>query len=126
MLQLDLCDSSSIPDKCDEAIALFGHIDVLINNAGVSSRGSVLESSMDVDRKIMEVNFFGTVAFTKGTPTYPMHTVHLQSLSIMSEFSTYTPHHPTPSPTPLYVDITLIRRSSRTHAGPWQWTYRSH
>ena len=67
MLQLDLSDPSSIADKCLEAIALYGRIDILINNAGVSSRGSVLDSSMDVDRRVMEVNFFGTVALTKGT-----------------------------------------------------------
>ena len=66
MLQLDLADSSSITKKCLEAIALFGRIDILINNAGISSRGSVLDSSMDVDRRVMEINFFGTVALTKG------------------------------------------------------------
>lgn len=38
----------------------------MINNAGVSSRGDVLETDLAVDRKVMEVNFFGTVALTKG------------------------------------------------------------
>ncbi len=66
MLQLDLSDPSSIADKCLEAIALYGHIDILVNNAGVSSRGSVLDSSVEVDRRVMEVNFFGTIALTKG------------------------------------------------------------
>lgn len=44
----------------------FGHIDILVNNAGVSSRGSVMETDIAVDRRVMEVNFFGTVALTKG------------------------------------------------------------
>ena len=67
MLQLDLSDPSSIADKCQEANSLYGCIDILINNAGVSSRGSVLDSCMEVDRRVMEVNFFGTIALTKGT-----------------------------------------------------------
>lgn len=66
MLQIDLSDPSSIADKCLEAIALYGRIDIVVNNAGVSSRGSVLDSSIEVDRRVMEVNFFGTIALTKG------------------------------------------------------------
>lgn len=69
MLQLDLANPSSIAKKCLEAVALFGHIDILINNAGVSSRGAVLDSTLDVDRRVMEINFFGTVALTKGEGT---------------------------------------------------------
>ena len=37
----------------------FGGLDVLINNAGVSSFGHFAESSEDLLRQIMEVNFFG-------------------------------------------------------------------
>ena len=53
-------------DKAKEAIAIFGRVDILINNAGVSSRGAGLDTSIETDRKVMEVNFFGTAAFTKG------------------------------------------------------------
>ena len=66
MLQIDLSDPSSIADKCLEVIALYGRIDIVVNNAGISSRGSILDSSIEVDRRIMEVNFFGTIALTKG------------------------------------------------------------
>ena len=65
-LTLDLCDSGSLGGKAREAVELFGRVDVLVNNAGVSSRGAGLDTSMDTDRRVMEVNFFGTVAFTKG------------------------------------------------------------
>uniref|UniRef100_A0A183CDJ5 Tubulin beta chain n=1 Tax=Globodera pallida TaxID=36090 RepID=A0A183CDJ5_GLOPA len=40
-------------------------IDVLVNNAGLSSRGSCSETSMTVYRRLMEVNFFGFVAITR-------------------------------------------------------------
>lgn len=42
-----------------------GRVDVLINNAGISQRGLVRDTSLDVDRRIMEVNFFAVVALTK-------------------------------------------------------------
>ena len=41
-------------------------MDLLVNNAGMSSRSSVMETDTAVDRRVMEVNFFGTVALTKG------------------------------------------------------------
>lgn len=46
-------------------------MDILINNAGISSRGAVLDTHINVDRKIMETNFFGTIALTKGTSYTP-------------------------------------------------------
>ncbi|MEM8523650.1 MAG: SDR family oxidoreductase [Bacteroidota bacterium] len=40
-------------------------IDILINNAGISQRGFVKDTQLSVDRKIMEINYFGAVALTK-------------------------------------------------------------
>jgi len=65
ILPLDLSDAASIAGKAQEVLDAFGHIDILVNNAGVSSRGSVMETDIAVDRRVMEVNFFGTVALTK-------------------------------------------------------------
>jgi len=42
-----------------------GHVDILINNAGMSNRGTVEATKLDVHRQIMEVNYFGAVAVTK-------------------------------------------------------------
>lgn len=66
ILPLDLSDPASILGRAQEAVEVFGHIDVLVNNAGISSRSSVMETDTTVDRRIMEVNFFGPVALTKG------------------------------------------------------------
>lgn len=46
-------------------IKAFGGIDVLINNAGVSMRALLKDVSTDVIRKLMDVNFFGSVYCTK-------------------------------------------------------------
>lgn len=48
----------------DETIARFGRIDILINNAGVSMRALFRDSSLEVIRKLMNTNFWGTVYCT--------------------------------------------------------------
>lgn len=48
-----------------DVLARFGRIDVLVNNAGISQRSRIAETSLDVDRRIMEVNYFGVVGLTK-------------------------------------------------------------
>lgn len=47
------------------AEALFGRVDVLVNNAGISQRSTVLETSMAVYRRILELDFFACVALTQ-------------------------------------------------------------
>ena len=65
ILPLDVSDAPSISSKTKEAISTFGQVDVLINNAGISQRGLVRETTLEVDRRIFEVNFFGNIAITK-------------------------------------------------------------
>jgi short-subunit dehydrogenase len=40
-------------------------VDILINNAGISHRYKVVDSSITLDKKIMDINFFGAVAMTR-------------------------------------------------------------
>ncbi|HMQ89509.1 MAG TPA: SDR family oxidoreductase [Flavilitoribacter sp.] len=63
-LPLDVADFNRIPGAADEAVARFGRLDLLINNAGISQRDSAMNTGLDVVRKIMDVNFTGTVAVT--------------------------------------------------------------
>lgn len=65
VLPLDLSDAGSLPVKVEEALSYFGAIDYLFNNGGISQRSYAVETDIDVIRKVMEVNFFGTVALTK-------------------------------------------------------------
>ncbi len=65
ILTLDLADSASLPDKAKEAEELLGGIDVLINNGGVSQREKAIETTLEIDRQIMEVNYFGSIALSK-------------------------------------------------------------
>src|SRR6476659_3938186 len=47
------------------SINVLGDIDVLINNAGISMRGLLSETTTEVLHKLMDVNFFGAVYCTK-------------------------------------------------------------
>jgi NAD(P)-dependent dehydrogenase (short-subunit alcohol dehydrogenase family) len=59
----------SVENDCrrfmETTIKVFGGIDVLINNAGVSMRALLKESSVDVIKKVIDINFYGTVYCTK-------------------------------------------------------------
>ena len=44
---------------------LFGSIDVLFNNGGISQRSLVKNTSIEVDKRIMDINYLGTIALTK-------------------------------------------------------------
>lgn len=65
ILVLDLEDYSALPRKAAEAIALFGGVDILVNNGGISQRSLAQNTGIAVDKRMMEVNYFGTVALTK-------------------------------------------------------------
>ncbi|XP_070338302.1 dehydrogenase/reductase SDR family member 7B isoform X6 [Equus asinus] len=58
-------DPGTIVAATAEILQCFGHVDVLINNAGVSYRGAIVDTTMDVDKRVMETNYFGPIALTK-------------------------------------------------------------
>jgi NAD(P)-dependent dehydrogenase (short-subunit alcohol dehydrogenase family) len=49
----------------NSTIDTFGGIDILINNAGISMRALLKDAEVDVIKKVMDINFFGTVYCTK-------------------------------------------------------------
>ncbi|HOX82964.1 MAG TPA: SDR family oxidoreductase [Chryseolinea sp.] len=65
ILSLDLSQASTLQLSAEAAIQIFGHVDVLINNGGIGQRSLAKDTTLDVDRKIFEVDFFGTIALTK-------------------------------------------------------------
>lgn len=61
----DVSNEESCRLAIDKTIEKFGRIDILINNAGMSMRALFSELDLDVIRKLMDVNFWGTVYCTK-------------------------------------------------------------
>ena len=49
----------------NSTIDTYGGIDILINNAGISMRALLKDAEVDVIKKVMDINFFGTVYCTK-------------------------------------------------------------
>ena len=70
ILPFDLADTSETDALAKQVIEKFGRIDILINNGGISQRSLTKDTPIAIDRMVMEVNFFGTVALTKSVLPY--------------------------------------------------------
>lgn len=62
---LDLSQHDTLGPIAHDLLKRVGKVDILINNGGISQRSLALETSLEVDKRLMDVNFFGTVALTK-------------------------------------------------------------
>jgi len=65
IIPLDLEKHNEMPLKVKEAISCFGSISILVNNGGISQRSLVKDTVIDVDKRIMNINYLGTIALTK-------------------------------------------------------------
>lgn len=65
VLSLDLENTEDLENKARDAQKIFGKIDILINAGGITQRAAALETELAVEQKIMNVNFWGTVALSK-------------------------------------------------------------
>lgn len=65
ILPFDLVDFEYAKNNVEKAIVAFGKIDILVNNGGVSQRSLIVETDFEVDKKLIEVDYLGTVALTK-------------------------------------------------------------
>lgn len=64
-IKTDVSKEADCINLIDKSLARFGRIDILINNAGISMRALFKDLHLDVVRKVMDVNFWGTVYCTK-------------------------------------------------------------
>lgn len=65
VIALDLEQYQELEDKVNGIWDEHGPIDLLINCAGLSQRYLVADSSLKLDKKIMDINFFGAIALTR-------------------------------------------------------------
>ncbi len=61
----DVTQEKDCEDLVVATVTHFGKLDILINNAGISMRALFKDAKLDVIRKVMDVNFWGTVYCTK-------------------------------------------------------------
>lgn len=65
IVPMDVASLDTIPAIVEQVLQKIGPIDILVNNAGISQRDLALQTSLSVDQRIMDVNYFGTLAITK-------------------------------------------------------------
>lgn len=91
IIPLDLTQGDRFKENVKQALSCWGRIDYLFNNGGMSQRSYANETDMDIIRRVMEVNFFGTVGLTKAVLPVMMkqETGHIiVTSSVMGKFGT--------------------------------------
>lgn len=69
-LACDVRDFARCQAAIEETVRVFGGVDLLVNNAGITHRSLFEDTACDVIRRVMEVNFFGAVHCTKAALPY--------------------------------------------------------
>jgi len=65
VLPLDLCDYSAHAGAFQKVLDYFGHLDILINNAGRSQRARWEHTDIKVDESLFSLNVFSVVSLTR-------------------------------------------------------------
>ena len=89
---MDVSNEKEDKKLIEETIKVYGKIDILINNAGISMRALFNDSDLDVFKKVMDINFYGTVYATKYALPYI-----IQSKGTIVGVSSINGHRGTPA-----------------------------
>ena len=65
ILPMDVTNAKELPEKTELALGMFGGIDILVLNAGITQRSLTRETDESVYRQLMEVNFFASEALAR-------------------------------------------------------------
>jgi dehydrogenase/reductase SDR family member 7B len=65
VLPLDITHEDTHSHAFEKILERFGSLDILINNGGIGQKSRVANTSLEVERRIMHVNYFGAVSLTK-------------------------------------------------------------
>ncbi|MDT3424985.1 amino acid adenylation domain-containing protein [Paenibacillus forsythiae] len=62
-ISADVSDAPSVQQAVDQAVERFGHIDILVNSAGITGMAAMADMSPEAWHKIIQVNLLGTYHF---------------------------------------------------------------
>ena len=65
LVPMDITDEAQVNRAIEKVLASKGRVDWLINNAGLSQRALIADTTMQTERAIMEVDYFAQVYLTK-------------------------------------------------------------
>ena len=87
-IQADITRQEDVDRLFEQALARFGRLDVLVNNAGRSMRGKVLDTTAEQFRELMELNLIALVRCTRAAAGHLLkqrgHIVNIGSLAAKS------------------------------------------
>jgi len=72
IIPLDLENNSNYDTETKAVIKKYTTIDYLIINGGISQRSLISETPLNIDRKLMEINYFGNISIAKSVLPYMM------------------------------------------------------
>jgi NAD(P)-dependent dehydrogenase (short-subunit alcohol dehydrogenase family) len=87
--QLDVTSKSDAEKLAKETAELFGPIDVLINNAGVFSEDSVLDVSMEEQRRVIETNVLGPLQMAQAFVPYMQDSKDPRIVNLSSQMGAF-------------------------------------
>jgi short-subunit dehydrogenase len=61
----NLGNPEEVKEAAEKVLEQFRRVDVLMNNGGISTRAEAMETTLGVDRRIMEIDYFSGVSLTK-------------------------------------------------------------
>jgi 3-oxoacyl-[acyl-carrier protein] reductase len=65
VLPCDVCDRDQVSSACEQALARFGAVDLLVNNAGYGRHRRFVDWDLDDMERMLRVNVLGALSFTK-------------------------------------------------------------
>lgn len=72
VIPLDLLDTESFQKKTQQAYNQYNRLDYLFLNGGISQRSLIKDTPLDIDKKLMDINYFGHIALAKAVLPYLM------------------------------------------------------
>ena len=83
-LVADVTDQTAIDAAVGAAVAHFGGLDVLVNNAGIGATGTVADNGLDEWRRVFDVNVFGMVRVTRACLPHLRRSRHAAIVNVAS------------------------------------------
>lgn len=66
LIQLDFTDMEMMPDVLSDVLDCYGYLDILIINSSMKVKAPAQSLSLEMDKTVMDVNYFGPITLAKG------------------------------------------------------------
>lgn len=88
-IKADVSNSGQVQNMVNQTLNVFGTIDVLVNNAGVSLNKLLIDSTEDEISRVLDVNLLGTINATKAVLPTMINNLYGKIINISSMWGNY-------------------------------------